>query len=58
LVQNPAFNQLDEWITEYEHIQPGTLASEEDFREGIRKDCPASIRELILLAFHQKNTLS
>jgi len=33
----PAFSHLDEWIAKYEHIHPGTLASDEDFWEGIRK---------------------
>jgi selenocysteine lyase/cysteine desulfurase len=34
----PAFRNLDKWIAKYEHIQPETLASDEDFWEGIRKD--------------------
>ena len=33
----PAFSQLDKWIAKYEHIQPETLAADEDFWEGIRK---------------------
>lgn len=33
----PAFNHFDKWITEYEHILPGDLATDETFWEGIRK---------------------
>jgi selenocysteine lyase/cysteine desulfurase len=33
----PAFSHLDKWVAKYEHIQPGSLAADEDFWEGIRK---------------------
>jgi selenocysteine lyase/cysteine desulfurase len=33
----PAFSKLDKWVAQYEHIQPETLAVDEDFWEGIRK---------------------
>ncbi|MFI5133832.1 MAG: aminotransferase class V-fold PLP-dependent enzyme [Chitinophagales bacterium] len=32
----PAFSNLDKWIKKYEHINPGQLASDEDFWDGIR----------------------
>lgn len=33
----PAFSHIDKWISEYEHIMPADLASDEIFWEGIRK---------------------
>jgi selenocysteine lyase/cysteine desulfurase len=33
----PAFSHLEKWVAKHEHIMPETLASNEDFWEGIRK---------------------
>jgi selenocysteine lyase/cysteine desulfurase len=33
----PAFSHIDKWVAKYEHILPNSLASDEDFWEGIRK---------------------
>jgi selenocysteine lyase/cysteine desulfurase len=33
----PAFSHIDIWVAKYEHIDPETLAADEDFWEGIRK---------------------
>ncbi len=37
LVTVPGFNQLDDFLINYSHIQPDALASDETFWEGIRK---------------------
>jgi len=37
LGMTPAFSHIDEWVARYEHVQPETLASHEDFWEGIRR---------------------